>query len=235
LATDEVDPRHLWDENRLSQSELKSVNGTIALSIDHLIIGMRDLSEGIRWVEERLGVSPKLGGQHIGRGTHNALVGLGTGTYLEVLARDPTQPVPACGYPFDLSWDDPLLAGWALRVNDIEECVRRARQRGYDPGKVENFNRRAGDGRIVEWRVTPVPPKYGDGVIPFVIDWGETPHPSRSAPGGCTLRRIWAEHTQADGVRRATTALGFAFDVRTGTRERLHAEVARSDGMVVRL
>ena len=104
--------------------------------IDHLIYAVPDLDAAVAEVEERFGVRAQAGGQHIGLGTRNALLALGTQTYLEIIAPDPGQPQPPMPRPFGI---DGVcrggLAGWALACDDIDAAVARARSHGYDPGE----------------------------------------------------------------------------------------------------
>jgi hypothetical protein len=46
-------------------------------AIDHLIVGIADLEEGIRLFAELAGVMAERGGRHPSLGTHNALLSLG--------------------------------------------------------------------------------------------------------------------------------------------------------------
>src|SRR5437764_15357965 len=85
--------------------------------IDHVMIGAASLDEGIRAFERATGVSPARGGKHPTRGTENALVSLGNGTYLEIIAPQ------AAAQPNELvtslrALRKPALIGWAVHVVD---------------------------------------------------------------------------------------------------------------------
>ena len=72
------------------------------LQLDHLAVAARDLDEGRAVVEAALGVTLQRGGRHARFGTHNLLLGLEDGLYLEVIAIDPDAPGPDEARWFDL-------------------------------------------------------------------------------------------------------------------------------------
>jgi hypothetical protein len=201
--------------------------------IDHLVYAAPDLEAACAELDARLGVRPSPGGKHTGRGTHNALMDLGDGTYLEVIAPDPAQPPPPRPRPFGI---DTLalarLVTWAAKASDIDERVSGAKAAGYDPGTVQAMSRARPDGVNLAWKLTLRDEPAGDGLVPFLIDWGETPHPSLTAAKGCRLVTFRAEHPRPDSVTSLLDALGEELEVREGPHPRLIAEIASPRGRV---
>lgn len=202
-------------------------------SVDHLIRVARDLGEGIAEVEAQLGVRAAIGGRHPGRGTHNALLGLGEGVYLEILAPDPAQPAPA--RPRWLGVDAagaPRLSGWAAKSADVATTIAAAARAGVRLGAAIRGGREAPDGTRLDWTVSDPDVVASAGLVPFLIDWGSTPHPSIGAPRGARLIALTAEHPDADAVRAQLRALGIDMDVRIAAAPALVATVACARGEV---
>jgi hypothetical protein len=201
--------------------------------IDHIVYGVLDLDAGIADLERRLGVRPSAGGRHPGRGTHNALLGLGGQAYWEVIARDPGQEPPAGPLPFALQGlTEPRLVGWAIRVHGIDGFVERARRAGYDPGQVREMSRVRPDGTRLVWRLAQDPPAGPGFPVPFVIDWLDSAHPSASAPAGVTLERISAVHPDPESLRQPLEALGAGIIVAEGAQPALAAILDTPRGRV---
>lgn len=177
--------------------------------IDHIVYGVPDLDEGVADLERRLGVRAGAGGRHAGNGTHNALMGLGGATYLEVIALDPSQERRRGPAAFGLDHlAEPGLVGWAMRTDDIEGVVARSRAGGFDPGEIRPLSRTRPDGVRLDWRLTTAPPDHPGFVVPFLIDWMEAQHPSETSPPGATLVWFGVRHPDPDRIQSALNALG---------------------------
>jgi Glyoxalase-like domain len=204
------------------------------MNVDHIVLGVPDLQDGVENLAARLGVRPGPGGRHAGVGTHNALLGLGGDAYLELIAIDPEQPRPSAPAPFGLDGlDRPRLSGWAIRSDDIDGQARRARERGYDPGPVVDMSRQRPDGVRLSWRLTREPPRPAGLLVPFLIDWGGAEHPSRTSPSGVTLVELRGEHPDPGSNLRVLAALGVELPVDAGPEPALIARLATPRGEVI--
>src|SRR5690242_12436291 len=143
--------------------------------VDHLIWGGPNLEAEIDRLDRLTGVRAALGGQHPGEGTRNALLRLGPASYLELIAPDPAQPAPP--RPRWLGLDTltgPRLITWAARATELERRRREALAAGIRLGEVRAGRRETTDGRVLSWRLTYPDVGLGDGLVPFLIDWGES-------------------------------------------------------------
>jgi hypothetical protein len=175
--------------------------------IDHLVYATPDLDATVADLAgQGLALSP--GGSHDGRGTRNALADLGGGAYLEVLGPDPDQPEPGEPRPGGVdALTAPRLVAWATRVADLDDAVTAARARGHDPGAARDMARLRGDGVRLAWRLTPMPATV-PAVLPFLIAWGDTEHPSLSAAHGARLESFTLHHSEPAAVLQRLAALG---------------------------
>ncbi len=168
--------------------------------IDHLVVRAATLAAGVAHVEAALGVAVGPGGVHRGLGTHNRLLSLGAGLYLEVIAPNPDEPAPQGGRMFDMDnfEGDPALSAWVLRVNS--ESDRALAPAGIGPWR--GLSR--GD---LRWQMT-FPPggrlPFG-GAFPALIRWQGAP--PALADSGCRLLELEITHPQAPDLARALAPL----------------------------
>lgn len=199
--------------------------------LDHLAVAGETLQEAREYVEDALGVSLQPGGQHAVFSTHNALLGLADGLYLEAIAADPDATAPEFPRWFDLDrFSGPArLTNWICRSTDITAALASLPAAMGTPVALQR-----GD---LRWRMAV--PDSGilpfDGCAPALIQWDTPAHPARMlSQSGVRLRRLTLCHPQAaqlnallapllhdDRVHYETgpVAMAAAFDTPHGPRD----------------
>jgi hypothetical protein len=153
-------------------------------------------------------------------------------TYLEIIAPDPGQPEPPVPRPFGAGGVRRAgLVSWALACDDIDAAAAGARGHGYDPGPVADGQRTGPTRTVLRWRLTlnAMP----GGLIPFLISWGDTEHPARSAPHGLTLEAFHVEHPDPASLAPPLTALGADVEIRPAAAAALVARLSGPNGSKV--
>ena len=196
------------------------------LRLDHLVISARTLDEGTQYVADTLGVAPAGGGAHPLMRTHNRLLNLWGGVYLEVIAIDPQAAEPADGAAprarlFAL--DDPAtqarlekgpyLSHWVARVERPKQLGAWQTQYPQRIAPIVPMTRGdftwslsvPDDGAFPAWQGA------GDGVLPTLIQWDTPKHPSAVLDEtGIALKALKAVHPQADVIAAQLHWLGAA-------------------------
>ena len=167
------------------------------LTLDHLAVAAASLAEGRDRVEEALGVRLRTGGQHAHFATHNLLLGLADGLYLEVIAVDPRAAPPRQVRWFDLDRfsGPPRLGNWICRTDDLPAAVAAL----PDVGAPVALKR--GD---LRWRMA-VPE---DGRLPFdnchpaIMQWDCAIHPAEMlGDTGVALRYLVVTHPETGALK----------------------------------
>jgi len=192
------------------------------LQPDHVIVGWRDLDEGIAYLEKLSGYRAALGGSHPGKGTRNALLKMGERSYLEILAPDPEQPHLAWHQEI-LSLNEPLLVGWAVAVQKIEGYAERLRAKDVACVGPTAGSRTKPDGQELKFK-TLMREDDNSGILPFYIEWAEnSPHPASNAPGGCLFVRMFQS---GQLIQRAAPGPGFEPKLLPNKPAQLHVFIA---------
>lgn len=183
-----------------------------ALPFDHVIVAIDSLDRGMALFESATGVRPIEGGAHAGRGLRNALVSLGTGRYLELIAPNPADSAAAARVANMARFRAPTPIGWAIHVSDARAERARLVAAGLHPGPVVAASRKTPGGQVLHW-VTLVPFGRLPGA-PFVISWDPaSEHPSVAAPRGCTLAGLRIVSPAADSLRTLLARAGWPMKV----------------------
>jgi Glyoxalase-like domain len=170
----------------------------LPVRIDHVVYGTSDLDAAARRVEEAVGVAAVAGGHHEGLGTHNQIVPLGDGTYIELLAiADPDEarrsPVGAA-LQAAIEAQNGLL-GWAVAVSDLDALGARL---GTPISTITREGMTA--------RLTGVAESLNEPYLPFFIERSADPESELTRSGGDGIS--WIE--VAGNARRLKEWLGEA-------------------------
>ncbi|MFE0677999.1 VOC family protein [Streptomyces sp. NPDC058867] len=189
---------------------------TIPSLLDHLVLATPDLAATVAEFARRTGVTPAPGGAHVGLGTRNHLVGLGGAAYLEIIGPDPEQSAPDGPRPFGVDGlTGPRTVSWAICPPDLDAAVAEARSRGHDPGPAHPMSRRRPDGTLLRWRLTDGA-AHPSGLVPFLIDWDGSVHPTASGLPVVPLLSVSATAPDPAGIRPLLAALGTELDLAEG-------------------
>jgi hypothetical protein len=177
--------------------------------LDHLVLATPDLAATLAEFTRRTGVEPAPGGVHVGRGTRNHLVALGGSSYLEIIGPDPEQAAPGRPRPFaSLGLTTARTLTWAIAPPDLDAAITAARAQGYDPGPAKPMSRRRPDGTLLRWRLTDGEDADPSGLVPFLIDWGDSPHPTAAGLPLTPLLSMSGSAPDPEAVRRPVRSLG---------------------------
>lgn len=176
---------------------------------DHLVVGIRSLSEGIGQFKRLVGLEAAAGGTHPGRGTENALVSLGSAEYLEIIA--PRAEARLSDADAKLRELDRLtIVTWAVAVDNADDAREMLKGAGFATTVPQQGSRLTPSGERLDWEVF----RLSDAKIvgaPFFIEWGDVAsHPSKTAPSGCVRERFQIQTPASGRLSAMLNALGLA-------------------------
>jgi hypothetical protein len=157
---------------------------------------------------------------------------MGPGTYLEIIAPDRSAaPVRPRIFNLDVL-GAPRLVAWAVKGSDLGALVARARRQGIELGHPSTGGRQSQDGSRLTWELTdPFQPRT-DGLLPFFIDWGASPHPSAAPATGVALEDFHAEHLDPAALQAQLRALDLECSIDRGPLPRLFATLSGRRGSI---
>lgn len=183
-----------------------------SLAFDHIAVAATTLAEGVDFVAGKLGVRVPAGGKHPIMNTHNAVMTLGDGVYLEIIAVDPERPEAerprwfALDDPFmreQLASHGPQLVTWIVRSNDLAATVATSK---VPLGEIKQMSR--GD---LRWQITirPDGSMAVGGLVPICIEWPPGPHVStRMADLGVRFGGLVLRSGQPEKLKGYLNAIG---------------------------
>ena len=177
------------------------------MRVDHVIYGVRDLDEGIKWFRQEYGLEAVHGGSHP-HGSSMAIISLGPGQYLELLApTDPSSDGPMTRYLNKLTANGDRFSGVCLLPTDLDAVATRLSL------QIREASRIPPGGDEIRWRIAGVEAAYGPlhRRLPYFIDWQDSFGPAIE-----TILR-----PQLDIQPAESRLMGIAWVEMGGDRERL--------------
>jgi Glyoxalase-like domain len=221
-----------------SDPSLSTLDPALRARAHHLVYATPDVDATVAALAVATGVHATPGGPHPGRGTRNALIALDSGgagrCYLEIVGPDTEQPPPDGPRWFGIDeLTAPRLATWAASAVDLDREAAAAQAAGVPLGPVRAGSRVRPDGVTLWWRFTDPRVVVAGGVVPFLIEWGPSPHPGDSAARGVALLGLTAEHPDPRATRAMLAAMGLPLAVSPGPAPALLATLRGQDGLLV--
>lgn len=139
----------------------------MALSFDHVLIAVNDLSLAASDFRDRYGLESSEGGRHTGFGTANRVIPLGD-SYIELIAVADEEE--AAGSPLGRWVREMCSAGdrpaaVCLRTDDIEATAASIGSPALAMQRVRP------DGAVLSWRLCGLESTLQDPALPFFIQW----------------------------------------------------------------
>jgi Glyoxalase-like domain len=200
--------------------------------IDHLVIVVNSLAQGVAWCEATLGITPNPGGEHKLFGTHNRLFKIATPAnpmaYCEIIAINPgAAPAIKQGAQrwFDMDSAalqaavaiEPRLVHFVANTPDVQAACSALQALHIDRGPALLASRHTNKG-VLHWQITVREDgqRLFNGTLPTLIQWGKADdaeplrlHPRNSLPrSGVTLQSISCTHPEAAALQAAYAAIG---------------------------
>lgn len=201
----------------------------MSLELDHLVVAVPDVPAAQRAVADALGIEPVFGGSHPDHGTCNALLSLGGSRYLELVGPDPAAAAGGDLARRAAALAAPDLWGFAVASSELDRLAQRAQAAGLVPQGPAAGSRRAPTGALLRWRALGLSSPQFAGLVPFAIDWLDTPHPAHTSPQGAQLESWFVTHPQPDALRALYARLDLQPTVHAGLRPAIVATIVHGE------
>lgn len=179
-------------------------------SLDHLVYAVPDLPSALNWFEEHTGLRPAIGGRHPQQGTHNALVNIGNGAYLEIVAIDPENTdIPPPRWMGVDHISAPTMVRWSLKSDNLPQQAALLQDLNPSLGTIHTGQRKTPAGDHLQWQMTLPLPNPAVDIIPFFLDWSASDfHPTDRMEEAYSVLHLELAHPEPAAVAAALSRLG---------------------------
>jgi len=201
--------------------------------IDHIAYAVPKLNEGISYLKKVLGCEINMGGRHLTKGTHNALVNLGNDIYLEIISTDPNnQEIAAPRWMGVDLIEQPMATRWALKTNDLNSDLQALKK--YNAALAVSFegSRKKQDGSMLNWQMALPLPDPAVEIAPFFVDWKDSAHPTYSLEQACELLAIKFYHPNPTELQQLFKNLNLEYDVMKSESAKIELDIKGPSGVI---
>lgn len=201
--------------------------------VDHIVFCSPTLESGIDYILDRTGIQATYGGRHLTKGTHNAIFKIGSHAYFEILAPDPeNKDISAPRWMGIDLIHEPCITRWAIKSSSIEKEATILANYKADYGEVQSGSRALKDGSTLSWQLTDPLTKPAIELVPFLLDWQDSIHPSASLSDSCKLEAIRLEHPNLEIAKKAISALDLDLQIKTSDQARIIISLDTPKGLI---
>lgn len=203
--------------------------------VDHIVFCAPTLESGIDHILKLTGLQATYGGRHLTKGTHNAIFKIGPHAYFEILAPDPDPENKDISAPrwmgIDFT-DEPRITRWAIKSSAIEKDATILSNYRSDYGDIQSGSRALKDGSTLSWQLTDPLSKPAIEVVPFLLDWQDSIHPSASLSDNCELNAIRLEHPDPKFINEVTASLDLDLLINASDQPRVILSLETPKGLI---
>jgi hypothetical protein len=207
----------------------------IGRKIDHIVYSVLDLDQAMDHIESQLGVRPVFGGYHKTQGTKNALLNLGEGCYLEILAVD--EHNAKIKSPRWMGIDlitKSRITRWALKSEDIDLDSKVLNAHNDKMGTIYQGSRKTTTGETLAWKMILPLSSPDIELIPFMVDWSESAfHPTEKLQEGCSLKEISLAGSAADKSNQVFNELSISNNISNTINTTISITIEGPNGLII--
>ena len=209
---------------------MKNLSGLI----DHLVYCVHDLEESINFFQQEFGIEASVGGRHLKQGTKNALVNIGNGCYLELLAIDKRNDSVTGDrwMGIDLLTKNKITR-WAIKSLTISEDKQVLAAYSEALGVQSTGMRQRPKGGMLRWDMTLPTSQPEVEVMPFLIDWSDSDaHPVDGLSQQGQLVELHLSHPEPDRLSACFEKLDLGIHISKGKEVSIKAIIEGPQGLV---
>ena len=202
----------------------------MAIRVDHFMYAVPSLELGMAWAKDTFGIEAAYGGEHIGLGTRNALMSLGS-AYLEIIAPDPGQPQEGTFGGALATLSDGGLVTWCAE-DELTGVATNLSSLGVSTSGPNRTKRQTAEGDVLEWELLfPLKSPFGS-CMPFFIDWLDCANPKDTNPLAGEFQSLSVSNPDATNLQKILTSIGLDLPVNSGEPS-LSVSIAGQNGEVI--